>query len=103
MEYLNAISSNEDSSSTQLNTNYKKNDNTISDFTKAYKALTHFFVCCRISFSVVDSPFFHDFVKNLYFEYELPKQTILLTTYLNAETANIKRRIASSKEFNFGS
>ncbi|PKC75271.1 hypothetical protein RhiirA1_449018 [Rhizophagus irregularis] len=102
MEYLNAISSNEDSSSTQLNTNYKKNDNTISDFTKAYKALTHFFVCCRISFSVVDSPFFHDFVKNLYFEYELPKQTILLTTYLNAETANIKRRIASSKEFNFG-
>ncbi|CAG8775220.1 20653_t:CDS:2, partial [Rhizophagus irregularis] len=48
------------------------------------------------------SPFFHDFVKNLYFEYELPKQTILLTTYLNAETANIKRRIASSKEFNFG-
>ncbi|PKK60620.1 hypothetical protein RhiirC2_793062 [Rhizophagus irregularis] len=43
MEYLNAISSNEDSNSTQLNTNYKKNDNIIPDFTKAYKTLIHFF------------------------------------------------------------
>ncbi|RIA80296.1 hypothetical protein C1645_838953 [Glomus cerebriforme] len=28
-----------------------------------------------------------DFVKSLYFEYKLPKQTALSTTYLNAETA----------------
>jgi hypothetical protein len=93
MEYLNAISSNEDSSSTQLNTNYKKNDNTIPDFTKAHKALTRFFVCCGIPFSVVNSPFFHDFVKSLCFEYELQKRTILSTTYLDAETASITLKI----------
>jgi hypothetical protein len=95
MEYLHAISSSEDSSSTQLTTsaNYKKDDNNIPDFTKAHKALTRFFVCCGIPFSVVDSPFFHDFVKSLCFEYELPKRTILSTTYLDAETANITLKI----------
>src|SRR6266536_368859 len=63
IEYLQVTSSNEDSSSTQLTTgtNYKKDDNNIPDFAKAHKALTRFFVCCGIPFSVVDSPFFHDF------------------------------------------
>src|SRR5438045_337819 len=57
------------------------------------RTLVHFFVCCGIPFSVVDSPFFQDFVKSLCFEYKLPKRTTLSTTYLNTETANIALKI----------
>lgn len=93
MEYLHTID--EAGNSTQLTTsaNNKKDSSNIPDFAKAHKALTRFFVCCGIPFSVVDSPFFHDFVKSLCFEYELPKRTILSTTYLDAETANITLKI----------
>jgi hypothetical protein len=54
IEYLHAISLNEDSSSIQstTNVNYKKNDNNILDFAKAHKALTRFFVCCEIPFQL---------------------------------------------------
>lgn len=97
MEYLYAISSSEDSNSIQPSTTssskYKKDDNNVPDFAKAHKALTRFFVCCGIPFTVVDSPFFHDFIKSLCFEYELPKRTILSTTYLDAETASITLKI----------
>ncbi|GES83828.1 hypothetical protein GLOIN_2v1790055 [Rhizophagus clarus] len=70
MEYLYAISSSEDSSSAQ-----------------------------PTIMMIIIFAFFHDFVKCLCFKYELLKQTILSTTYLDAETANITlKRIASSKD-----
>ena len=70
-----------------------ENDNKDNKAAKINKALVRLFVCCGISFSVVDSPFFHDFTKSLYFEYELPKRTTLSNTYLNAETASISLKI----------
>lgn len=90
VEYLQTISSSEDTPiQPTTSDNYKKNENNVAESAKVDKALTRFFVCCGIPFSVVDSPFFHDFVKSLCFNYELPKRKILSTTLLDAETANI--------------
>ena len=44
---------------------------------RANQAMVRFFVCCEISFSVADSPFFHDFTKTLCSGYEPPKCTTL--------------------------
>lgn len=60
---------------------------------KANKALLRFFVCCGIPFSVVDSPYFRDFAKSLYYGYEPPRRTTLSNNYLNAEIANISLKI----------
>jgi hypothetical protein len=73
--------------------NNEKDNNDNDKIAKADKALVRLFVCCGIPFSVVDSPFFHDFTKSLYFGYEPPKRTTLSNTYLNAETASISLKI----------
>jgi hypothetical protein len=78
--------------STQTRPLNNENDNK-DKAAKINKALVRLFVCCGIPFSVVDSPFFHDFTKSLYFEYEPPKRTTLSNTYLNAETASISLKI----------
>ena len=91
MEYLRTISSSSEDMPEQSTINYKKDD--VIDFAKVDKTLTRFFVCCGIPFSVVDSPFFIDFIKSLCFEYEPPKRTTLSTTYLDAETAKITLKI----------
>lgn len=91
MEYLHAIS-NEDIPKKSTDDNRKNNSNEI-DIVKVNKTLIRFFVCCGIPFSVVDSPFFQDFVKSLCFNYELPSRTTLSTTYLNEEAANILLKI----------
>src|SRR5438270_1632169 len=91
LEYLHTISS-EDLEQTIQNQS-DDNDNNIADTAKINKALVHFFVCCGIPFSIVDSPFFQDFVKSLCFEYNPPKRTTLSTTLLNAEAANITLKI----------
>jgi len=94
VEYLHTITSSEDTSKQlTISDNYKKSDNNVTESAKVDKALTRFFVCCGIPFSVVDSPFFHDFVKSLCFNYELPKRKILSTTYLDAESASITLKI----------
>ncbi|CAG8769736.1 471_t:CDS:1, partial [Racocetra fulgida] len=46
------------------------------------RALLKFFVCCGIPFSIVEHPFFLEFVKYLNQAYESPKQTYLSTTLL---------------------
>ena len=65
----------------------------VVDTSKVNKALIRFFVCCGLPFSVVDSPFFHDFVKSLSYNYKLPGRTTLSNNFLNAETANIALKI----------
>lgn len=93
LEYLHAISNKDIDQFTQQPLSNKSNNNDAINILKVDKALVHFFVCCGIPFSVVDSPFFQDFVKSLCFEYKLPKRTALSTTYLNAEIANIALKI----------
>jgi hypothetical protein len=90
MEYLHIVS-NEDIP--KQSTNNRKNNSNEIDIVRVNKTLIRFFICCEIPFSIVDSPFFQDFVKSLCFEYELPKKTALSTTYLNEEVANILLKI----------
>lgn len=93
LECLRLISS-EDTFSEQSTQQQVKNDNNVINIRpKADIALVRFFVCCGIPFSIVDSPFFQDFVKSLCFEYEPPKRTTLSTNLLNAESANIMLKI----------
>ena len=93
IEYLHMISSEDISDNEQLTQQQNINRHDIIDITRANKALVRFFVCCGIPFSIVDSPFFQDFVKSLCFEYNPPKRTTLSTTLLNAEAANITLKI----------
>ena len=90
IEYLHIISGED---IPEQSTNKTNSSDNVVDIARVNRTLVHFFVCCGIPFSVVDSPFFQDFVKSLCFEYKLPKRTTLSTTYLNTETANIVLKI----------
>ncbi len=90
MEYLHLLSGED---IPEQSTNKTNSSDNVVDIARVNRTLVHFFVCCGIPFSVVDSPFFQDFVKSLCFEYKLPKRTTFSTTYLNTETANIALKI----------
>lgn len=54
------------------------------------RALTKFFVCCGIPFSIVEHPFFIDFIKSLCPAYNPPNRHYLSTTLINSELAHIQ-------------
>jgi hypothetical protein len=54
------------------------------------RSLTRFFVCCGIPFSIVESPFFIDFIQSLCPGYKLPGRNSLSTTLINTELAQIQ-------------
>jgi hypothetical protein len=60
---------------------------------KIDQALIRFFICCGISFSTVDHPYFVDFVQSLCFSYNPPKRTTLSTAILNKEISVILEKI----------
>ena len=103
LEYLRIIKSDDILESTNKrwklddkNSLYNYFDSDKIDETKIlriHKALVRFFVCCRIPFSVVESPFFRDFIKSLCYGYELPKRSALSNQLLDAEIANIVIKI----------
>ena len=53
------------------------------------RALAKFFICCGIPFSIVEHPFFLDFVKSLCPAFKPPKHNYLSTTLINSELAYI--------------
>ena len=53
------------------------------------RAITKFFVCCRIAFQLIEHTFFIDMVKSLCNGYEIPCSTTLSTSLLDAELAHI--------------
>jgi len=53
------------------------------------RALTKFFVCCSISFHLVEHPFFIDMIKSLCNGYNPPCSTTLSNSMMNLELANI--------------
>jgi len=70
IEYLHLLSGED---IPEQSTNKTNSSDNIVDIARVNRTLVHFFVYCGIPFSVVNSPFFQDFVKSLYFEYKLPK------------------------------
>src|SRR5436305_8813206 len=95
LEYLHIVTNENISEQTVQNQskNQLNKGNNNFDFARTDRALVRFFVCCKIPFSVVDSPFFQDFVKSLCYAYESPRRTALSSNLLNAETANIALKI----------
>src|SRR6266498_543119 len=85
IEYLHMIKNDDISSQQSTQIQQSKNDNSdkIDDLKieNANKALVYFFVYCGIPFFIVDSPFFIDFTKSLYYGYEPPKRTTLLNQH----------------------
>ncbi len=75
IEYLHLLSGED---IPEQSTNKTNSSDNIVDIARVNRTLVHFFVCCGIPFSVVNSPFFQDFVKSLYFEYKLPKMNNLI-------------------------
>ena len=93
----NRKQTNSDNSSIEIDTNRKD---------KIDQALIRFFVCCGIPFSVVDHPYFIDFVQSLCFGYNSPKRTALSTTILNKEISavliNIKQELQYEENLTLG-
>jgi hypothetical protein len=95
---------NEDTSEQTIQQNDRNNNRTVTEIAKSNRALVRLFVCCGIPFSVADSYFFLDFTKTLCFNYDPPRRTALLTTYLDSEAANITLKMEEEpfiKKFNF--
>ena len=99
LEHLRMISNEDILEQTIQNQSDDNNDNNIADTAKINKALIRLFVCCGIPFSIVDSPFFQDFVKSLCYKYELPGRTTLSRNYLDAEIANITLKVEEELRF----
>ena len=95
LEYLHIVTNENISEQTVQNQskNQSNKGNNDCDFARTDRALVRFFVCCEIPFSVVDSPFFQDFVKSLCYAYESSRRTALSSNLLDAETANIALKI----------
>src|SRR5581483_3286974 len=62
------------------------------------RALLKFFIFCGISFRVVESPFFIDFVNLLNIAYNLPSRELLANRLFEDELGNIKSKICRELE-----
>jgi len=74
--------------------------------TRCTQALTKFFVCCGISFGIVENPFFLDFIQSLCPGYKPPRRTKLSSTLINSElahiTLNIEEELKNEKNLTLG-
>ncbi|CAB4489586.1 unnamed protein product [Rhizophagus irregularis] len=57
------------------------------------RTLLKFFVCCGISFRVVESPFFTDFINELNVAYDPPFQELLANCLFKDELGNVNSKI----------
>lgn len=69
-----------------------------SRITRINHALVKFFIACRISFRVVEHPFFINFIKELNAGYKLPTRETLSIQLLERELAQVNTRIKSKIE-----
>ena len=91
------------------NTSANRNQRTSSDDSSAEididkkdkidQALIRFFVCYGIPLSIVDHPYFVDFVQSLCFGYNPPKRTALSTTILNKEISVVLKKIKEELKY----
>ncbi|CAB5374377.1 unnamed protein product [Rhizophagus irregularis] len=57
------------------------------------RALVHVFICCGIPFSIIENPFFIEFLHKMRLGYESPTSELLSDRLLNQETAKINDKI----------
>lgn len=79
---------------TLLTQSYNKIENLNPGYiNRLNRALLKFFVCCGISFQVVENPFFIDFTKELNPSYNLPSRELLSGRFLEEELAKVNNNI----------
>jgi hypothetical protein len=82
----------------------KNNQNGLNDFYESAnitsqkqkiidQALTRMFVCCGLPFSLVENPFFIEFVNQLKPAYKLPSRFKLTKDFINEEVANVNVKV----------
>ena len=68
-------------------------------------AITKFFICCDISFCIVEHSFFIDMVKSLCIGYDPPAAEKITNDFIYTELANVvvdqHLLLEKSKKFNF--
>jgi hypothetical protein len=57
------------------------------------RALVRAFVCCGISFSIIENPFFLDFLHEMRFGYEPPSREMLSGSLLEQEVARVNKKV----------
>ena len=57
------------------------------------KALTKLFVCCNLPFSLIEHPFFREFINTLHSTYPLPSRWMLSNTLFTQELARVDVKI----------
>ena len=57
-------------------------------------ALIKFFVCCRVPFWVIESPFFIELLKELNSAYNLPSRDILTNRLLKSELGYVNSKVS---------
>jgi hypothetical protein len=70
------------------------------------KTLTRFFVCCGVSFRIVESPFFLDFLQELNSSYNPPSRDILTNRLFEEELGYVNSKVSKelqvSKDLTLG-
>lgn len=70
------------------------------------RSLLKFFVCCGISFQVVENPFFVDLIKELNPSYSLPSRELLSGRFMEEElakvNANVENELRNEKNLTLG-
>ncbi|GES93878.1 ribonuclease H-like domain-containing protein [Rhizophagus clarus] len=62
------------------------------------KALTRFFICCGVSFQIVESPFFLDFLQELNSAYNPPSRNILTNRLFEEELGYVNSKVLREME-----
>ena len=85
---------------------YERRELSESKIAAINQALVRAFVCCGISFSVIDNPFFQELLYQLRPNYNPPNRKVLSDTLLNQETARVnkavKKELENSKNLTIG-
>jgi len=81
-------------------TNRNQNDLSVEiDSDRIDQTLIRCFICCGISFSTVNHPYFLEFVQSLCSAYHPPKRNLLSTTILDRETTIVLKKIQEELKY----
>ena len=62
------------------------------------KALMRFFICCNVSFRIVESPFFLDFLQELNSAYSPPSRDIMTNCLFEEELGYVNSKVLRELE-----
>jgi hypothetical protein len=80
-------------SQSNITEHYEKFPTSLSKEDQINKALFKMIVCCNLPFSLIEHPFFVEFIKTLRNTYSLPSRWILSNTLFDQETSKINLKI----------